>query len=282
MDIDSDLNNGELVPISPIQFKEAVADSIDIVPVIFIVNNSLLNRTNKELETLALKVYNYTIAKVKQAGKQNFKEIQIDCDWSRKTTDQYFFFLAELKKHLQPSHELSVTLRLHQYKNHHFGIPPVDRVTLMCYNMGNLRKYGEHNSILELDEMEKYLSTDEVYPIPLNIALPLFHWSVVFRQEQYVGISRIPQSKLKDSSMFKIVSLNGFTALSDVPEYGLLKNDYIRFEDIPREKLSQASNSLKKHLKLKDSLTIIFYHLDETLINQYNNEELEKVTHHFN
>jgi hypothetical protein len=205
MDVDAG-DNGP-IPVSPITFKDKIPEDVEMVPVVFIVNQVLKNQTNQQLNDLASKIAYFVNGKVSQSGKTYFEELQIDCDWTQTTRDQYFYLLERIKanKHLK-NKKLSATLRLHQLKNQQRnGIPPVDRVMLMCYNMGNLRKYGTQNSILEQSELEKYMNNNlSVYPIPVDIGLPIFSWAVVFRQKQYLGIAKRLQSEsFSDTKLFK-------------------------------------------------------------------------------
>ena len=59
-------------------------------------------------------------------------DILIDCDWTDKTRDNFFYFVQCLKKEFADK-EITVTLRLWQYKrNKPEDIPPVERCLLMC------------------------------------------------------------------------------------------------------------------------------------------------------
>ncbi|AMR33995.1 hypothetical protein A0256_22370 [Mucilaginibacter sp. PAMC 26640] len=184
-----DVNYGDngIVPVSPVTFKTVLPDSVQLIPVVFIVNDVLKNQTNKQLDDLARKIIYYVNGRIKPSGKTSYSELQLDCDWTRTTRDSYFYLLKRIRTDSGlKNKKLSATLRLHQLKNQKSsGIPPVDRVMLMCYNMGNLRKYGHQNSILEQSELEKYAGNNlSEYPMPIDIGLPIFSWAVVFRQRQ--------------------------------------------------------------------------------------------------
>jgi len=204
------------VPVSPILFKDKLPGAVQIVPVVFIVNNILKTLTRPQLKGLAGNILRFVNGKVVQAGKTSINELQIDCDWTATTRDNYFYLLNQLKLNPQLNHKtLSATLRLHQLKNQvGSGIPPVDRVMLMCYNMGNLRKYGSQNSILELSELKKYLGNNiSAYPLPADIGLPLFKWAVAFRNKEYAGISkRIKIVDLNNKNQFIFIGNNIYKA----------------------------------------------------------------------
>ena len=279
MDVDAG-DNGN-VPVSPVLFKSTFADSVQLVPVVFIVNNILRNQTHKHLDDLGDKIVAYVNGKVRQAGKTTFGELQIDCDWTNTTRDNYFYLLNRIKATKGLQHKiLSATLRLHQLKNQKSsGIPPVSRVMLMCYNMGNLRKYGRQNSILEQTELEKYAGGNlGGYPVPIDIGLPLFSWAVVFRQRQYAGIAkRLNFSLLSDQKLFRQRPANIYESKTDMPEYGLKYGDEIRWETVPAKQLQAAAHYLQKFLS-SDNLNIIYFHLDKQTIENYPYEILEKTT----
>jgi hypothetical protein len=276
-----DVANGDNgpVPISPVNFKVQLPDSVQLIPVVFIVNDVLKNLSNQQLDDLAGKIVYYVSGKIKQAGKATFSELQIDCDWTRTTRDNYFYLLRRIRTNgsLKNKH-LSATLRLHQLKNQkNSGIPPVDRVMLMCYNMGNLRKYGQQNSILEQSELEKYAGNNlSIYPMPVDVGLPIFSWAVVFRQKQYVGIAkRLHQESFADKKIFKAGGRDLYTLQRDLPQYGLLRGDEIRQENLSAGQLQAAANYIQKHIS-SDTINIIYFHLDEPILKHYTYEDLEK------
>ncbi|WP_257670700.1 hypothetical protein [Parapedobacter tibetensis] len=280
MDIDNQGANGEAIPVSPIMFKEPLPDSVALVPVVFIVNNVLKNQSNPQLDDLAQKIYHYVERKVKQSGKLYFSELQIDCDWTDGTKEAYFYLLECLRERMDEAVMLSSTLRLHQVRNlRSSGVPPVDRVLLMCYNMGNLRKYGSHNSILDMQEMELYLSEYLAnYPLPLDVALPLFNWSVVFRDEQYAGISKkLDAASLNDSTLFSPLQEPMLYRLEKpMPQAGLRVGDVIRREETRIADLTIAADFLSRYLP-NNNFTLVFYHLDAGTLTPFSHEALQEI-----
>lgn len=278
MDVDLDLNQ-RAVPIAPVSFTDSIPKNLEIVPVVFIVNDILKTQSDAQIEQLAYNILAYVKAKVLQSGQKDYEELQIDCDWTQTTRTKYFELLQKLKQH-NKTRILSSTLRLHQLKNQEkSGIPPVDKVLLMCYNMGNLRQYGKQNSILDVTELQKYAGKNlGFYPMDIDIALPLFSWSVVFRNQQYAGISkRIRFADLKNTSMFGLRSDGLYQAKTDLPEFGLLKNDMVRFEDSKVENIKKSAEYLSSFLS-KKPINLIYYHLDENLLKNYEINQLEEIT----
>ncbi len=280
MDVDLDEGGVNPVPISPINFENKLPDTVAIVPVVFIVNNVLRNISKTQLTDLAHKMVHFVDGKVSQSGKSNYAELQIDCDWTAETRDNYFYLLNQLKPLLQHK-TLSATLRLHQVKNQRAsGIPPVNRVMLMCYNMGNLRKYGNQNSIIEVSELKKYLGDNlDSYPIKMDVGLPLFSWAVAFRDKAYIGIAkRINFANLNARDKFQSQGNNMYVAKTDLPEYGLKKDDIVRWESAPVKELSTVAGYLSHYLK-QDTVNVIWFHLDEPVLKNYKYEELENISY---
>jgi hypothetical protein len=284
MDVDMDESGVTPVPVSPITFQTKLPHTVDIVPVVFIVNNILKTTTRPQLDALARNIVRFVNGKVQQAGKTAYNELQIDCDWTASTRENYFYLLGQLRQQKELKTKLiSATLRLHQIKNQKgSGIPPVNRVMLMCYNMGNLRKYGQQNSILDLGELKKYLGENvKAYPIPVDVGLPLFSWAVAFRDQQYIGIAKkVNLADLNDTTRFAARRNNFYTAKTNLPAYGLKANDEIRWEDISVKNMQATAAYLSPLIKT-DTLNIIYFHLDEAIINTYTYENLEKTDHLF-
>lgn len=277
--MDVDKGDNSPVPVSPVTFKSALPDSVQLIPVVYIVNNVLKNQTHQQLDNLAAKIVYYVNGRIKPSGKTSFNELQLDCDWTRTTRDNYFYLLNRVRTNVSlKSKKLSATLRLHQLKNQKSsGIPPVDRVMLMCYNMGNLRKYGNQNSILEQNELEKYAGKNlGEYPMPVDVGLPIFSWAVVFRQKQYAGIAkRLHKEDLTNKKTFKANNNGLYTLQKDLPQYGLLRGDEIRMEDVSAGQLQNAATYIQKYIS-QDTLNIIYFHLDEPTLKNYTYETLEK------
>jgi hypothetical protein len=281
MDVDMDDDGITPVPVSPIVFKDKLPAGLQIVPVVFIVNDILKTTTKPQLDVLARKLLIYVNAKTAQAGKTNYPELQIDCDWTAATRYNYFYLLRQIRQ--QPALKgitLSATLRLHQLKNQKSsGVPPVDKAMLMCYNMGDLRKYGPQNSILDINELKKYLGDNvAVYPMPMDVGLPLFKWAVAFRNKQYAGISkRIKFADLGNKNQFIFMGNNLYKAVTDLPQYGLIKDDEIRWEAVSLADLESVSKYISPFIKTRN-LDVIYFHLDEETVNTYTYESLEKIT----
>ncbi|TCJ17056.1 hypothetical protein EPD60_07020 [Flaviaesturariibacter flavus] len=117
------------------------------------------------------------------------REVQVDCDWTVATAPAYFAFLRALRRQVPDSIRLSATIRLHQYK--HFsktGVPPVNRGMLMIYNISDPTRYGPGSSIFDEKKAAAYFDGAARYPLPLDMALPAFSWTLIFRKGKFYGI----------------------------------------------------------------------------------------------
>ncbi|MDR6737918.1 hypothetical protein [Sphingobacterium sp. 2149] len=281
MDIDFDPSGVQAVPISPITFTQPVPKEQQVIPVVFVNQRIFTEMDSLQIRGLANKIVPFIVAKIKQAGKENFKELQLDCDWTKTSRDKFFYLLTYLQQ-LPALKDILVssTLRLHQVKNIvTSGVPPVRKVMLMCYNMGNLRQFGPQNSIINQKDLKTYLSGSlHNYPIEMDIALPIFQWFVVFRNNNYIGISKhISEEEIKDASLFTHnPNTNLYILTKDLPKANLKKDDIIRFESVNQEDLLQTAKFLKGELKGKEH-RIIFYHLDQATLANHSNAELQKI-----
>lgn len=267
------------IPVAPVSFASPLPDSLEIVPVVFIVNDLLKPEKRPEIKELAKNISNFVNAKVGQAGKMGYQELQLDCDWTETTRNNYFLLLSELQQ-LNKGKVLSATLRLHQLKNQtKSGIPPVNRVLLMCYNMGNLRQYGTQNSILNIAELKKYAGKNlEFYPKGIDVALPLFSWAVVFRNSTYNGISkRVKPEDLKDALKFNRQKNGLYRVKMDLPDFGLQKDDQVRYEESNLNDVEKAASYLSSYLSGKP-INVLYYHLDHNILKNIDIHELEKIS----
>ncbi len=281
---------GEAVPVAIFQQQQPLPADQEIVPVIFLMNEiwnnppdtnmavQLAQRTEKLLGSLCSSL----------PDKQPIKEIQIDCDWTKTTKDTYFRYLKALQ-HLPffKGKDISATIRMHQIKfRNSSGIPPVNKGLLMCYNMGDLRKPGDHNSILDISTMESYIGNDRIsnYPLPLDIALPLFQWTVLFENNQYKGILRnVGTRELENKNLFIPHGRQLFVVQKDtlINGYMLKKGSELRRE-ITNVQLLEDAAQLISAQRQSYNPTVIFYHLDAATLDNYPLHELQKVYRLFN
>lgn len=259
-DIDWDETHNMPVPLAEIAWKDSLFPVEKIVPTVFITNRTFEHLADAEVGNFAHK-----IATKIQYHLQTISllpaEIQIDCDWTENTKAIYFQLLTALKKEIK-NIPISATIRLHQLKYFHkTGVPPVDRGMLMCYNLGDVRKADTKNSILALEDLKKYILPPVKYPLPLDIALPIFEWGVVRRNEKTVHLLNDFAISTENRHFFTEITPNLFSCDSSHYEKGvyLYKNDQIRIEKVSAATLQEAYLLLQPFIK--DSCSIAFYHL---------------------
>jgi hypothetical protein len=281
---DVDWQSGRPQPLSIINIQDTLPEAYDIVPVVFITNRTLLNSDEADVSRLAERLLK-KLDKLTEDLSQNIPEIQIDCDWSGQSRALYFKLLGHLRPWLNKQGiKLSATIRLHQVKYYQrTGVPGVDRGVLMFYNTGTIDDPSTKNSILDLSIARAYFKNFDEYPLPLDIALPIFRWGVIFQEDRFVQIiNGLDDYKLTDTTRFVKVGENQFELRKSMylEGYYLYKGDRIRTEKVDKESLLQAAKLLATELRADDRY-LIFYHLDSTLIADYPHEVLETIYHTF-
>lgn len=174
--------DGSPVPNATLRFGTGVPQGVEVVPAVYIVNECMAADT-AGLAGLILK-------RILQMNATNdiggVKEIQIDCDWTRRTRQRYFGFLRTLRAMAaERGVKVSATIRLHQLAE---GAPPVDRGVLMMYNTGDFTDISCQKPILDTRAAAPYLRHLAGYGLKLAAAYPIYSWRILFRGGRYVGI----------------------------------------------------------------------------------------------
>lgn len=222
----------------------------DFIPVVYITNETMQN-VDFSLVSNAI---------IQGLKNYEFKELQIDCDWSNKTQSNYFKLLEDLKTKLNKT--LSATIRLHQIKYYtKTGVPNVDYGVLMYYNMSNITDINTKNSILDNDIAKKYHYNFENYKLKLKLALPLYSQAIQFRENKALSIFEGVEKKDFDSN-FTEISPNLYKVLNSTYFKGryIYKDDVFRFEDVKKEDLKIALEDFMNLTKNRFD-EIIFYTL---------------------
>lgn len=248
-----------------------------IIPVIFITNECIYKLDTAQAIPLAEKITGLVRLINSMYRVNNIAQLQIDCDWTEATKNTYFSMLKKVKELWMPM-PISATIRLHQVKYiGKSGVPPVNRGLLMCYNMGNLTNPDVDNSILDSRELKKYTGTLSTYPLPLDVAYPLFDWKVLFRYGKFKGlIQHLPDSVFQNSFVTK--KNNTFIFLKDtlLSGYDFKKMDVLRNEKSNYKDIMSAANEISSRLT-NDSLSVSLFHLDSLTLKKYPIYELENI-----
>lgn len=280
-DVDWDADRQEPVPVSVVNISSSLNLPATIIPTIFITNRSFLKIKNSEILNFANNLLHKVEIIQKEIPEARISEIQIDCDWSGKSRKNYFSFLKVLKKRLnEKKKKLSVTIRLHQLKfPRKTGIPPADRGTLMCYNVGDLQDWDTENSILNDKITATYLKNNMTYPLPLDLALPAFHWGILFRDGAMIKlINQLDFSELSDQKFYTKKAKNRYHVQQPTYLHGhyLYTGDQIRLESVSPNLLKIVAKQLKYALPSQNQ-TLIFYHLDSLIVTNYPVAEIKEI-----
>jgi hypothetical protein len=264
----------QAIPISKIDFKKP-AGKYKIVPCIFIENQVFKQDPSPEI---ASKVYEL-IRKIAKTNKFSIQEIQIDCDWTDATRKAYFSFLSKLTALAKNKQIITSTLRLHQFKYpKKTGIPPVQKAVLMCYNMGKIDNQKTANSIISETELNKYILESEEYPLPLDLALPSYHWGLIYRLGKLTLIvNDIDRNQLK-SFAFSKLGENKYRADSSFyyDNTYFCKNDILRMEESDPSTLFRCAKVLQKSKHHFNE--VIFYHISSNSISNYEKSFFSNLT----
>ncbi len=285
-DLDRTAEAGGAEPVAPLSLPlQNLPDNLDVVPVVFITNRCLQNLPKGKTEELTEKLYRKIKAMSSRLPKGcQISEWQMDCDWTRETRGTYFQLLQQIKERLKKDGiSLSATIRLHQIKYPQItGIPPVDHGMLMFYNMSDVRQPHTRNSILDLTAARPYLDGLETYPLPLDIALPIFHWIVVRREGKVVQLlSGLDESALQDSSRFQKLAENKAQLYrvqrsTYLNAYYLYAGDSLRVESVQPDSLQKALEELCRLLPQQTRFTSL-YQLDSSAINHFDHEKIRQL-----
>ncbi|SEV85161.1 hypothetical protein SAMN05421765_0735 [Kaistella antarctica] len=259
--------NGKFQPVAVITKDRTFKTDKEVVPVIFIRNDLFYDITLDEINFLAQNVATLIKKKQTEFGFKVSTQIQIDCDWTAGTNKEYFTFLQKLKEFSKK--EISCTLRLHQVKNSKLsGIPPVEKVFLMCYSTSSPLENSTKNSILDFPTLKAYLKNIDLYPLEIEIALPIYSWGIVTNHlGKHKLINALSVEDLKNVN-FKKISDTEVEVIKDGFYFGnyLNKGFNLKVEEISEDRLNQVKKYLNKKLP---GYSIVYYHLDSRFLNHH-------------
>lgn len=280
-DIGWDSTKGKAFPDAIITFGQPTY-KINITPVIFISNKTFENIKITDVDSLAINSF-ALITRLAANEKIGYSKIQVDCDWTLTTKERYFSFLKALKKISQK--QLETTIRLHQVKyKDRTGVPPVDNGVLMFYNMGKLNANpNQANSIYNEADAAKYVSYTSQYPLHLDIALPLFSWSIQIREGRVIQVyGNIGKKQLNDQPNFYGAG-NIFRAKKSFFFEGVYikENDIFKLEQTDIYTLKKAAKQLSSYLLSQKNTTIIYYELGNIKNSEFKAQTLNEVSADF-
>ena len=274
---DVSMENGVVVPVGPIKgFEKDVLpnDSIAVIPVVFITNETFYNCTDDE--SIARLASNVSNGITHYMGKADiaYDEIQIDCDWTERTKDVYFRFLKKLAE--QSGCDISCTLRLHQIRDREkTGVPPVGRGSLMCYATSSPMEGDTRNSILDMELLKAYTTNINDYPIDFDVILPIYSWGIV---TNHLGQVKLVNGLTEDdlqTPMFEKQDDNLYLVKEDGFVQGLYVNSgfTIKIETITPELLAEAKQYLDH--QIDRDFPWVYFHLSQGFLDRFTIDELK-------
>lgn len=284
-DIDWDEREKAPVPIAYLEPQQPLdVFNVEWVPTVFITNQSLALLPVQDAEDFAERLTNKVLEQINTLKLQTVPEVQLDCDWAQSTREVYFRILKTCRAQLaEYSIALSATIRLHQLRYpEQTGIPPVDRGMLMYYNMGEVRQWAAPNSILHPATAAPYLQA-QPYALPLDLALPVFQWGVLFREGEMIRLlSGLSAKDLSDPERFYDMKGGRYEVVQGTFLQGhyLYEGDLIRLETVTPEALNTAVQQLRG-LDWPVEVHLAFYHLDSAPGLGLNAETLKQVVAQF-
>ena len=268
-------NAPAVIPNASIRFISQVPEGVEIVPTVYITYealSSLRELDPKELSGYAKKILTRVEAMSSYNNLTQVREVQFDCDWTKRCFWTYHNLCDHAKHILNCSgRSLSITLRLHQMNDKEF--PPADRGVLMLYNTGAFKNPDTLNSILTYNDVKPYIRKHKV-PFPVDYAYPTYEWNLLYRNQEFKYI--IKEIDLTDSSLFVKSDYNKYVVQKDtlIGTSSLKVGDVIRHETSDFSEIEKVKSDLTRHHDMKNSRQII-YHLDSTNLSKYSDNEIE-------
>ncbi|WP_320981709.1 hypothetical protein [Parabacteroides goldsteinii] len=257
------------VPIATTKFQSEIPDNLEVVPVIYITQEAI--RNNPEFHEL---LYKRIKAMATKHGFKNFKEIQLDCDWTNSTRDKFFGLCQNMCNLLHvDSISLSATIRLHQLRD---SVPPADCGVLMLYNTGSIYDSETRNSILSYEDVEPYLKSEIKYNLPLSLAYPAYSWSIATRNNKFLCI--LHQTDFSNDSLYQYAWNNTFKVKEyhNLENHSMYEGDLIRKETPSFDEIKKVKRLVTKQISSSFEGSII-YHLDHNGLSRFTPNEIDKI-----
>lgn len=264
-DVDAEFNEhtqtSEVVPIATTVFRSSIPEGVEIIPTVYITLDALdASRGSMFMlaENILKRILN--MCSYNELGPVN--EIHLDCDWTKSTKEDFKYLCSMLRRVMaskQLDIKLSGTIRLHQLEEAEY---PFDSGVLMMYNTGAIKNHITKNSILDYDDVYKYLSVNErikrfiaarEYNCPvIDVAYPAYSWGVVFYKNHFHKLVGNPQ------------------------DYVLQEGETIRVENSEIETIQKVKILVDSKIGSVVRGSII-YHLDSNNLSKYSYDEIESI-----
>lgn len=272
---------GKAVPDAELRFESEPPKYLDVVPTVFITNTTLINLPHDAVDGLAEKITSKLLRMADNNLVRPVNEVQLDCDWNQTTRGKFFQLVERIRDRLgERNIKLSITIRLHQIKyKDRTGVPPADRGMLMVYNVEPVQKRTTQNSIFNPKIVKDYIANIDQYPLPLDVALPIFSWGVVFQHNRFIGlINNLGEEDLKDSKVFARRGRGIYEVLQDTSVKGirLYHRDTVRLETADPRDVISVSKTLRRKLKY-ERIHIALYHFDDLSVRRTGHAKIRDI-----
>lgn len=276
-DVDTAFDGSTPIPKAIVKQVQAPPDSCIWVPVVYLTRAALLTPGN--LDTLAFRI-GQLVSQL--CAERTWTEIQWDHDWTPKTRTNYFLLLEKLKQQSVFAGKTFVaSIRLHQLQQiQSQQVPPVNKGLLMVYNMGNLTRYETPNSILDETILNEYLPHLDHYPLPLDWALPVFAWSIQFRQNRFVAIfNGVREEAIKASLLFDELPQHRFRCRKAgyVSGFAVQAGDVLRTENTDVPTLTKIVRNLRAH-QAHRSRKLYFFDWQKKHIPYFSSYDIQRIS----
>ncbi len=271
--------SGSPVPVAEVQLRSRLPQYLELVPTIYLTNQTLERLPKAQVSDLAAKLAQKLRRMLDRNKLGSIDEVQLDCDWNGATREKYFQLLKEFRVAFAgPPIKLSATIRLHQIKyRSQTGIPPVDRGMLMFYNMTPVNRFTTRNSILDLTEGEAYLTALPSYPLPLDVALPIFSWGVIFQDRRFIGIANgFRHADVRGNPAFEPDERNYYRVKRNVylHQTQLYRGDLLRIEESDFQSSLRAAQTIAAKLHDRSPMAVALFHFDSDHVRGYGDAQI--------
>lgn len=267
------VSDSTVTPNATIKFSQPVPQGVEIIPTVFIVENCLRHDMTGVAEKL--------VKRVLQMNETNdvpgVKELQIDCDWTATSQQQYYSFLNEVRALLKDKGmRLSATIRLHQLS---MTPPPVDYGVLMMYNTGDIKQKNGRNPILDYRDVYPYVKNLKGYDLALCAAWPCYSWNLLYSDKSFKGI--LYDVDLTDSTVYREASPGRWAVIASrgLPEPNSNGSDmtWVNVGDSVIKMCPEPSQVLRIARAVEEqrpgiNSQVVIYSLDSKNFENYDNE----------
>ena len=268
-----------MVPVATTKFAQPLPHDMEVIPVVYITIDAI--RALAESYDYGKNYADLLVKRIEEMMNEhydgNYKEVQLDCDWTSSTEYTYFWFCQEVRELLHKRGiTLSGTVRLHQlrlleqpdkkedekseiyvsdmFDTERDGVP-FDRSLLMLYNTGRLQDSKTRNSILDHNDAKPYLAQYSQHELPnCDVAYPVYGWGVEF--DKNGTFVRLINSHAVSGQRLALAG-SGATIREEWGE--------------PAE-ITKTQKALPK---LDKEHTTILFHLDSLNLSKYSHDEIE-------